>query len=552
MSRKSSLLARCGRAAFGISVSAFLLGGALAAGCVTVDKGDEDNDGDDAGSNGNSNNATGDLPDSVVVRGFIRNNQGVPVAEAEITVGASMEAASDNNGLFNLNTAPNPDSVLLKVSAPDHAPQVVKVPIKPGVTNYGVPIVMQRIQSLGITPGDMGAQVFLGNGMADIFFDEPAGDPATLRFVSITPEDGPGELRFIDSDPDEALQSAGMMWFELEDEDGNPVDMPGGIVDLDVDGIVEIRDAQDWEAFIMDPDDGQWSGVKTPIDSVGTLLTFELPESGFFNVDRVFETACIYGTVSMPDEDGGMGSCGGARVKLGGTIDGVGLSSFDSIGADGSFCLSGPKALTMRLSVGEAGLNVPMPPNAGSCGNLKNCEDIGEVVVPAGGCDLDDEPVAGTFAVGDACTATAQCVGGAECFNGYCVGAGVLRVSMTFAVGSDFDLHLMTPSGTEIFFGTQEAEGGKLDVDQCGGAEICDATTHVENIVFETSAPIGSYEVWAENYTGAAAGDFTIDVSGETDQVFEGSLPAQMGAESDHFSFTVSGSDSGSLMSDGG
>lgn len=182
---------------------------------------------------------------------------------------------------------------------------------------------------------------------------------------------------------------------------------------------------------------------------------------------------------------------------------------------------------------------------------------LGALVLGAHGCSdaKDDSPVpcegdecevqtgTGTVAVGEACDETEECVPGSVCFNEYCVGAGTLRVSLAFSVDADFDLHVLTPGGSEIYFANKEANGGKLDVDQC--VVSCGTDPHVENIVFDETALAGEYTVWVVNYEARAAGDFRIQVAGDVSATFEGSLPAASndGAledpESTHFTFTL-------------
>jgi hypothetical protein len=144
---------------------------------------------------------------------------------------------------------------------------------------------------------------------------------------------------------------------------------------------------------------------------------------------------------------------------------------------------------------------------------------------PASSCDGPEcQTGSGSLAVGEACEETEECVPGSVCFNKYCVGAGNLRVSLAFSVDSDFDLHVLTPGGSEIYYGETEANGGTLDVDQC--VLPCGAGAHVENIVFDDTALSGQYEVWVVNFGGRAAGDFSIEVAGDVSAAFEGSLPA--------------------------
>ena len=153
------------------------------------------------------------------------------------------------------------------------------------------------------------------------------------------------------------------------------------------------------------------------------------------------------------------------------------------------------------------------------------------------GCGGPEETGMGIIPIGDPCEETMECVPGSVCFNKYCVGSGTLRVSLGFTVDSDFDLHVLTPSGAEVYFGNRTADGGTLDVDQCVGS--CEVAEHAENIVFDGGALTGAYQVWVENYNGRSAGDFTIQVAGDVTANFSGTLTATAGEESTHFMFTL-------------
>lgn len=539
-------LARRGSSALVLSALAVAAVGTVSGGCskIQVPEAPALDGGDNSNGDGDVNGPNGPLPEMVSIRGFIKNSQGAPVAAAEVTVGNAMSAASDNNGLFDVEAEPNPEDVVLQINAPDHAPQIVKIPIKTGVTNYGVPVVMQRIQSLAIGPDDLQATLFIGDGEADVIFDEPMGQAATLRFVSPPPEDGPGELRFVDGDEDEALQTAGIFWLELVDEDGNLVGMPGGVVDMDVSGPDDIEDAGDWQGFVIDAEKGQWKDPQMAAAGIAPQLTFVLPPYGYWSASRSYPTACVRGTVAASDAGA---SCSGAMVSA---VGPQGVASKDSVGADGSFCVMGAVATATVLHIGEFQVNAAMPPETGNCDDLPSCNDIGEITIPDG-CELVESLDPPNFAIGEACTATAQCGAGGECFNGYCVGTGAMRVSLAFSLATDLDLHLLTPGGQELAWNTPTGGGGRLDVDQCATPIVCAAEPHAENIVFTDSAPVGQYEVWVLNYTGDAGGTFTIEVNGDVEQTFKGSIAAEAQAESEHFTFTVgAGGDAGAA--DGG
>jgi hypothetical protein len=181
--------------------------------------------------------------------------------------------------------------------------------------------------------------------------------------------------------------------------------------------------------------------------------------------------------------------------------------------------------------------------NAGTCAEPDSPGDIGDDCDTSGDCRsglicsaaTGTCTPGGTTDVGEPCTEEEECVPGSVCFNEYCVGEGTMRVSLAFTADSDFDLHVLTPSNEEIYFGNPLAGGGELDVDQCVGT--CGAGAHVENIVFSTAAT-GTYEVWVVNYDGRSAGTFDIEVAGVVNQSFSGSLTATADEESEHFTFT--------------
>ena len=133
-----------------------------------------------------------------------------------------------------------------------------------------------------------------------------------------------------------------------------------------------------------------------------------------------------------------------------------------------------------------------------------------------------------------------------------------MRISLSFAVDSDFDLHVKPPSGEEIYYGHRTASSGTLDVDQC--VSSCSGPTHVENVFFTNDATQGEYAFFIQNYNARAAGDFTVEVAanGQT-QTFHGSLPDSSKANSATFTYTYpppalldAGTDASTDAGDGG
>jgi len=163
----------------------------------------------------------------------------------------------------------------------------------------------------------------------------------------------------------------------------------------------------------------------------------------------------------------------------------------------------------------------------GACASLPGCGD--------------DAPTGqiGAGAPGDPCMGNVDCRPGSICWNEVCLQEGLLRVSLAWTADSDFDLHVLTPDGAEIYYLNPSDGGGTLDVDDC----IVDCANpdgvHVENVFFESAVPHGTFETWAVNYDGRGDGTYTIEVSGEADASFSGALPATQGAEDTRHSFAI-------------
>ncbi|MCB9703165.1 MAG: hypothetical protein H6711_14825 [Myxococcales bacterium] len=139
---------------------------------------------------------------------------------------------------------------------------------------------------------------------------------------------------------------------------------------------------------------------------------------------------------------------------------------------------------------------------------------------------------------GDPCVDNSDCVEGSVCFGDVCVQEGTFRVSLSWTVRSDFDLHVQTPSGSELSYANPSADGGELDLDDCVGGECSEPHgTHVENIFFSDGALSGTYRVWVQNFDGLNAGAFTLEVAGEVQAEWSGELAAIDGAISEVFTF---------------
>ena len=166
---------------------------------------------------------------------------------------------------------------------------------------------------------------------------------------------------------------------------------------------------------------------------------------------------------------------------------------------------------------------------------------VGFAIFIAFSCSDRPVPEVGSGMSGDLCVLDNDCVNGSVCFGEVCVQQGVFRVSLSWEVSSDFDLHVRTPSGAEVSFVVTNVAGGALDVDDCIDSDCNSSGTHVENIFFNSEADAGSYDVWVVNFNGDKSGSYTIEVAGAVEAGWSGELPASEGATSPEYSFDFDG-----------
>ncbi len=105
--------------------------------------------------------------------------------------------------------------------------------------------------------------------------------------------------------------------------------------------------------------------------------------------------------------------------------------------------------------------------------------------------------------------------------------AGQVQVSVSWTGASDVDLHVIEPSGEEIYYGNEtSATGGTLDLDSNAGCSIDNVNN--ENITWGTNAPHGSYIVRLDYWDSCGVGqsDYVVTVQrqGAQPQVFQGTF----------------------------
>lgn len=88
------------------------------------------------------------------------------------------------------------------------------------------------------------------------------------------------------------------------------------------------------------------------------------------------------------------------------------------------------------------------------------------------------------------------------------LGTGRLQISLSWANGSDQDLHLTLPEGQRIYFENARAAGGQLDRDDQDGYGP-------ENIYWSGEAPDGTYTIEVDSYAnGEAENPFVVTFHG--------------------------------------
>lgn len=359
---------------------------------------------------------SGTQPSTITLSGVIVDDEGTPVPDATLTVGSSTVGMTAIDGSFTFTTTGS-GSITIKSANSSLAPGFTVVPLKPGVYQYVVPITMATLQQLALsTSGATTITVPMLGQPVEITI--PAGAPAgsMVRIATYDPSTAlPPGIMQPSGDPTSGLRTAGMFYYDIVDPIGNPIATPPAGVAVNIPPVTlrPIPDSQPFNQWQMG-DDGAWMNP-TPTAQPGpsTPVRLSPTQFGFWNSDHGYRTACVTGTVGSNS-----GACGGARVQALGPDH---LSSFDSSGADGSFCVTGAQTLTSNLHVGSSSMTVTMPAAPGDCAHPETCEAIGMVMV------TDEQCQAGTPGA-DAGTGDAGGCGQGmfRCQDGTCIAASVV------------------------------------------------------------------------------------------------------------------------------
>jgi hypothetical protein len=273
----------------------------------------------------------------------------------------------------------------LTVTAPGHAPQVINVPYKANVEEYLVPVVLFPLAERTI-----GASAAAGPGRV-LEVTGPGGRSATLtvggtealrvRYALVEARLAPGQG--MAGAPGRLLQSSAVLYLENV---AGPTFPEGTTVALGLGDVAPLVGAQGGEgglsAFALDLQ-GQWR-LRTEARVEGTLapepngMGFKPLSNGFWTVARpTAQPACVRGKATRPDGK----PCAGARVRL---VGPEGVSSFDTVGADGSFCGSVAQQEATVVAIGNTSRMIHQPAVMGMglhCGQPDACRYVGELIV---------------------------------------------------------------------------------------------------------------------------------------------------------------------------
>ena len=108
-------------------------------------------------------------------------------------------------------------------------------------------------------------------------------------------------------------------------------------------------------------------------------------------------------------------------------------------------------------------------------------------------------------------------------------GEGDVQVSVSWDKESDVDLHVVDPSGEEIYYSNRAGDNGELDLDSNAGCSI-DGKKN-ENITFPAPAPRGTYTVRLDYFDscGVSATNYvvTVRVKGQQTRTFSGTFTGE-------------------------
>ncbi len=297
-----------------------------------------------------------------------------------------VSTSSDTAGAFVLDvsgrTVAGRKQSLLRVVASGYAPQVKTVPLRNSVSTYKTRVVMNPVTEVPLDPGSstVVGTIDTGNGETSftVTVDGNEESGRVLVYGAAAPGDGPGTMRDIDDPSSRSLQSGGMFYVAIHDEDG--AEVHEGIdyaIAMGSFEMAEMEDAGPVQGYSLDAD-GYWTSLgESGEPGVGPEMI--PPAFGWTNCDRSVPTACVRGRLRTGDD----ANC------IGGSVSGSGPSGFtsaDTSAPNGEFCITGGFGRPSTLRVGGQAWTVTMPDMWGDCTVPESCAWAGEFTVPPDEC----------------------------------------------------------------------------------------------------------------------------------------------------------------------
>lgn len=319
-----------------------------------------------------------------VVAGRLLDAGGAPVEGGTIRVVASGEVLfNDGVGEYRVQiTDPSP-RVVFEIEALGYAPQLVVVERRPGVTRYWRDVTLVRPQTMTMSAGGA-SSMDVDNPMGPsirVRLTEgsvPSGAPVQVSVAAFTPQNGPADMRTTDEPGQNLMQSYGMFRVDVRDLAGAPVELAGEGLMFEIGAfdpeLIEGSGPIEW--FELRPGDARWESRVDLEGAPGALTAREAAarRAGYWNCDRTTRTACITGTVVTASGR----ACGGTTMRADGP---AGISSYDSPGSDGAFCLEGASNRSSTVVINGASRTFTMPSIPGNCATQTGCIDVGTIVV---------------------------------------------------------------------------------------------------------------------------------------------------------------------------
>lgn len=135
-------------------------------------------------------------------------------------------------------------------------------------------------------------------------------------------------------------------------------------------------------------------------------------------------------------------------------------------------------------------------------------------------------------------------------------GSGI-HFSLAWHTMDDLDIHTVTPSGSEISYGSKTSGcGGALDIDMNAGGQK--SRDPVENIVWKRNAPKGTYKVFVQNYqykqtsSGGSIPFVLTMMFGTTRKMYRGSVKGSGDASNKYYTVKYNGPNRSVKVTEGG